>query len=87
MLDQWLIKNDLEKYPKSVKIKNRYSNAFYKNHITYEMLPSLNDEDIDNLEIHEVSDIHRIRKAIRCFHDVFSHSFYNSVVHNNKGVI
>lgn len=56
-------------------MKNRYANAFHRNHITYDMLGSLNDEDIDNLEMHNDADINRFRKAIAGLNKV-SMSFY-----------
>lgn len=56
-------------------MKNRYANAFYRNHITFDMLGSLNDEDIDNLEMNNDADINRFRKAIAGLKRV-SISFY-----------
>ena len=49
-------------------MKNRYANAFHRNHITFDMLGSLNDEDIDNLEMNNDADINRFRKAKRGFY-------------------
>ena len=74
-LEVWLSENGLLKYTNKIYVKNRYANAFHRNHITYDMLGSLNDEDIDNLEMHNDADINRFRKAIAGLNKV-SMSFY-----------
>ena len=56
-------------------MKNRYANAFHRNHITSDMLGCLNDEDIDNLEMNNDADINLFRKAIASLKGV-SISFY-----------
>ena len=68
IIKKQIVQNNIKKYAQldvpvedTIACKYEYN---YRNHITFDMLGSLNDEDIDNLEMNNDADINRFRKAI-----------------------